>query len=321
MGKKVALVLSSGGARGLIHIGVIEELEKHGYTITSVSGSSIGAFVGGMHAMGRLKEFSDWICTLNRLDVFNLMDFTLSNCGVLKANKVFKKLERNIQDVLIEDMNIPFVAMATDIVNNKEIAFTTGSFYKAIRASIAIPTIITSVDEKNRILVDGGVLNPLPISQIERKEGDILVVVNLYGFEKETIKNEQEIGENKPDDDFHIRRLLNIYNISISIKKRIVAFIPKSNEQSQGYISIINRVVGLMLQKNANNTIELNKPDIIIDIPINSAGTFEFYKAKELIQKGRTATRNSIYEYNKRNQPYFEKTSVLNSLTSNRSTE
>lgn len=298
MEKKVALVLSSGGARGLIHIGVIEELEKQGYIITSISGSSIGAFVGGMHAMGRLKEFSDWVCTLNRLDVFNLMDFTLSTRGLLKANKVFKKIEQNIQDMLIEDLNIPFVAMATDIVNNKEIALTTGSLYKAIRASIAIPTIITSIDEENRILVDGGVLNPLPIKQIKRTEGDILVVVNLYGFEKETIKNRQEIVENKSDD-VHIRRFLNIYNISIGIKKRFIAFIPKSNDQNHGYISIISRVVSLMIHKNAINAIELNKPDIIIEIPMNSAGTFDFYKAKELIQKGRTATKKGICEYKK----------------------
>ncbi len=310
MGKKVALVLSSGGARGLIHIGVIEELEKHGYTISSVSGSSMGAFVGGMYAMGRLKDFSDWVCTLNRLDVFNLMDFTLSNCGVIKANKVFKKLERIIQDVLIEDMNIPFVAMATDIVSNKEIAFTTGSFYKAIRASIAIPTIITSVEENNSVLVDGGVINPLPISQIRRVEGDVLVVVNLYGFEKESIKNVQETDENRPNDDSHIHKLMNLYNISISIKNKIVAFVPKMNVQSPGYISIINRVVGLMLQKNAANAIELNKPDIVIDIPINSAGTFEFYKAKELIQQGRDATRNSISEYNKA----LENNRILNTL-------
>ncbi len=310
MGKKVALVLSSGGARGLIHIGVIEELEKHGYTISSVSGSSMGAFVGGMYAMGRLKDFSDWVCTLNRLDVFNLMDFTLSNCGVIKANEVFKKLERIIQDVLIEDMNIPFVAMATDIVSNKEIAFTTGSFYKAIRASIAIPTIITSVEENNSVLVDGGVINPLPISQIRRVEGDVLVVVNLYGFEKESIKNVQETDENRPNDDSHIHKLMNLYNISISIKNKIVAFVPKMNVQSPGYISIINRVVGLMLQKNAANAIELNKPDIVIDIPINSAGTFEFYKAKELIQQGRDATRNSISEYNKA----LENNRILNTL-------
>ncbi len=310
MGKKVALVLSSGGARGLIHIGVIEELEKHGYTISSVSGSSMGAFVGGMYAMGRLKDFSDWVCTLNRLDVFNLMDFTLSNCGVIKANKVFKKLERIIQDVLIEDMNIPFVAMATDIVSNKEIAFTTGSFYKAIRASIAIPTIITSVEENNSVLVDGGVINPLPISQIRRVEGDVLVVVNLYGFEKESIKNVQETDENRPNDDSHIHKLMNLYNISISIKNKIVAFVPKMNVQSPGYISIINRVVGLMLQKNAANAIELNKPEIVIDIPINSAGTFEFYKAKELIQQGRDATRNSISEYNKA----LENNRILNTL-------
>ncbi len=311
MEKKVALVLSSGGARGLIHIGVIEELEKQGYTITSISGSSMGAFIGGMYAMGKLKEFSKWVCTLNRLDVFNLMDFTLSKCGVLKADKVFKKIEQTIPDVLIEDLNIPFVAMATDIVNNKEIAFTKGSLYKAIRASIAMPAIITSVHEKNRILVDGGVLNPLPIKQVERSDGDILVVVNLYGFEKERIETKQKIVVKKSDDDFYARRLLNVYNVSIGIKKRIVDFIPKGDEQSQGYISIINRAVSLMLQKNAANAIELSKPDIIIDIPRNSAGTFDFHKSEELIQKGRIAARESIREYNKKHQSYYGKKAAL----------
>ncbi len=307
MEKKVALVLSSGGARGLIHIGVIQELEKQGFTITSVSGSSMGALIGGMYAMGRLKEFSDWVCTLNRRDVFNLMDFTLSNNGVLKCDKVLKEMERNIKDVRIEDLKIPFVAMATDIVNNKEIAFTSGSLYKAIRASIAIPALITSVDEDDRILVDGGVLNPLPISQVKRTEGDILVVVNLYGAREETIKDKHETTEDKTDSDFPMHRLLNIQNISHSLKKRMFDLMPGSDDQGQGYISIINRVSGLMIQKNAINAIELNKPDIIIDIPINSARTFDFYRATKLIQKGKIAANTSIGEYLSRNHIYAEK--------------
>lgn len=302
MEKSVALVLSSGGARGLAHIGVIQELEKQGFCITSVAGTSIGSWIGGMYAMGQLDYFTESVCSLNRMEILSLMNFTLNTHGVLSAERAFRKMEREIPDVLIEDLSIPYVAMATDLVNKKEVAFTSGSLYKAIRASIAIPAIITSVQEHDRVLVDGGILNPLPIKQVYRNPGDILVAVNLYG----------------PDDEREKQKSLNgsIFNgtlHNIQDKASMIEKITKpsdGNRQSLNYISIFKEMVGLVLQSNVENALEMYKPDITIHIPRNCAKSFDFHKAEELIEKGRTEARKTIalYEENgtlhqmKRNQ-------------------
>ena len=153
--KPVSLVLSSGGSKGLAHIGVINELEKQGFLITSVSGSSIGSVIGGIYAMGKLPEYTNWVKTLNQKAIWGLMDFTVSTNGLLKGEKVIEKMRTFIPDMPIEKMNIPFAAVATDILNEKEVVFRSGSFYEAIRASVAIPTIITPVKYKDTILVDG----------------------------------------------------------------------------------------------------------------------------------------------------------------------
>lgn len=291
MEKSVALVLSSGGARGLAHIGVIQELEKQGFCITSVAGTSIGSWIGGMYAMGQLDYFTESVCSLNRMEILSLMNFTLNTHGVLSAERAFRKMEREIPDVLIEDLSIPYVAMATDLVNKKEVAFTSGSLYKAIRASIAIPAIITSVQEHDRVLVDGGILNPLPIKQVYRNPGDILVAVNLYG----------------PDDEREKQKSLNgsafngtLYNIpdkitTIGSKKTTLS--SNGNKQSLNYISIVKEMVGLVLQSNVENALDMYKPDITIHIPWNSAKSFDFHKAHELIEKGRIEARKSIALY------------------------
>lgn len=289
MEKSVALVLSSGGARGLAHIGVIQELEKQGFCITSVAGTSIGSWIGGMYAMGQLDYFTESVCSLNRMEILSLMNFTLNTHGVLSAERAFRKMEREIPDVLIEDLSIPYVAMATDLVNKKEVAFTSGSLYKAIRASIAIPAIITSVQEHDRVLVDGGILNPLPIKQVYRNPGDILVAVNLYG----------------PDDEREKQKSLNgsIFNgtlHNIQDKASMIEKITKpsdGNRQSLNYISIFKEMVGLVLQSNVENALEMYKPDITIHIPRNCAKSFDFHKAEELIEKGRIEARKSIALY------------------------
>ena len=196
--KNIALVLSSGGARGIAQIGAINELEKNGFNITSISGSSIGSLIGGIYAMGKLEEFSAWVSSLNRLVVFSIMDFTLSTHGVLKVEKLFRIMEKDFPDILIENLNIPYVAMATDVANNKEVKFTPGSIYKAIRASIALPALIKPVHDSDQILVDGGVLNPIPIRQIQRTPDDILVVINLYDFDHEDASDKKDdIGISK----------------------------------------------------------------------------------------------------------------------------
>lgn len=297
MNKKVALVLGSGGARGLAHIGAIEELERQGFQITSVSGTSIGSLIGGFYAMGKLPEFTDWVSTLRKKDIYSLMDFTISTNGLLKAEKVFKKMNAFIQDIPIEEMNIPFSAVATDIINRKEVVFTNGSFYEAARASVSIPTVITPVPDGNRILVDGGLLNPIPVNCVARTEGDILVAVNLYDSNNVEIKvngknNKIESSENKA---FMYGSLLPA-TVNDIIKK-IIEFIPGGNKQSQGYYTLVHFTISVMLERISELSLMANKPDILINIPVSSAKTFDFNKAKQLIELGRKEAQKSIDQY------------------------
>ena len=179
MNTPVTLVLSGGGARGIAHIGVIEELEKRGYEIVSVAGTSMGALVGGVYADGAIVPFRDWMLTLDRRKVLSLVDFTLSRQGMIKGDRVFNKMKDFIPDTLIENLRIPYAAVAVDLINKKEVVFTEGSLFDAIRASVSIPSVLTPVKTKNGLLVDGGVMNNIPINHAKRIPGDMLVVVNV----------------------------------------------------------------------------------------------------------------------------------------------
>lgn len=287
MKQKVALVLSSGGSKGLAHIGIINELEKQGFEISSVSGSSIGSVIGGLCAMGKLPEYTEWVKTLNKKIVWDLMDFTLSSNGLIKGEKVFNKMKTFIPDMLIEDMRIPFSAIATDIINEKEVVFSDGSFYEAIRASIAIPSLITPVKYKDTLLVDGGVLNPVPIQYVARENNDILVVVNLYGNKMNTIINPKTAIEKQEGFNVTINDFVNGIN----------KFISSGDQKRLGYFSLLNNATYAMVHKLAKDNVEKHKPDIVINIPFDSASTFDFYKADELIKLGENAAIKAIAEY------------------------
>ena len=281
MGKSVALVLSSGGSRGLAHIGVINELVKQGFQITSVSGSSIGSVIGGLYAMGKLQEYTEWVRTLNKKDVWGFMDLTLSTHGLLKGERVFDKMKTFIPDMNIEDMPIPFAAVAIDILQEKEVVFTKGSFYEAARASVAIPAVFTPVKYTDTILVDGGVLNPIPIEHVLRENGDMLIVVNLYG--EKTV----DIPKEKNTDNGYLNRLMNT----------LLTLISTGDKRSKGYYSLLSSTTSAMIHKIAKMNIEKHKPDIVINIPCDSANTFDFYKAKELIELGESAAKKAIINY------------------------
>ena len=285
MKRKVSLVLSSGGSRGLAHIGVINELEKQGFEISSVSGSSIGAVIGGLHAMGKLPEYTDWVKTMNRQVIWGLLDFALSTSGLLKGEKAFVKMKTIIPDMNIEEMSIPFVAVATDLLNEREVIFKSGSFYEAIRASVLIPTIFTPVMYKNLLLVDGGVLNPVPIEYVERVQDDILVVVNLYGGKKnEMVKTSlSNIDQNSTR--------LN------GLKKSMPKLGSSGYNGGLGYYSMLTATTSAMIHKIAKQHIERFRPDILINIPNDSANTFDFHKADELIKAGEMAAKEAFSKY------------------------
>lgn len=183
-GVKVALALGSGGARGYAHIGVIEVLEEQGYEITAVTGASMGALIGGLHAAGKLREYKDWVTGLDQFDLFRLLDLSLMSPGAIRADKVFTVLKDMIGDIRIEDLPIPYTAVATDLLAQQEVWFQRGILHHAIRASIAIPSVITPVMMQGRVLVDGGLLNPLPINPSIAAHADIIVAVNLSGSER-----------------------------------------------------------------------------------------------------------------------------------------
>jgi NTE family protein len=284
MKKKVALVLSSGGCRGLAHIGVIEEFLKDGYEITSIAGSSIGALIGAVYASGNLDKFREWVCNLDEIDVFDLMDFTVAGQGFIKAERFFRSLEEFIGCKTFDELKIPLAVVATDIVTRKEIVFDKGNLLLSIRASVALPSIITPVTYKDMILVDGGVFNPIPVDCVVRTGDDILVVVDVNAnlpYEKPVFT---EIPRQKK---------------GYSLKRKVFGYLRNnmnflSGERNQtnikmNYLRVIDNTFDVMQDRICMLSISHGKPDWDIDISRNTASTFEFYRAQELIEAGRIA--------------------------------
>ncbi len=291
MKQKVALALSSGGARGTAHIGAIRELEKQGFEINSISGSSMGALIGGIYAAQKLDEYEEWLCSLSKRDIFNLVDFTLSSNGIIKADKVLKEVQKFIPDQKIEDLPIKYAAVATDINRKKEVVITEGSLFEAIRASISIPMVITPLKKNDTLFVDGGVLNPMPVNRVARSKGDILIAVNVNAL----IENKYPIK----DTNQHWGYFEKLTNGQLGkFQDKLSILFPSNKNDHLGYFSLIGDTTMLMLSQISTLTLQLMPPDIIIEMPREICGTFDFYKASELIDFGKRTARESINSYN-----------------------
>ena len=288
--KNIALVLSGGGARGIAHIGAIEELEKSGYNICSVTGTSMGAVVGAVYTMGKLKEFKEWMLTLDKMRVFNLLDFSFSSQGLVKGDKVLNKMKDFIKDKNIQDLNIPFACMAVDLISLEEVVFTNGSVYEAIRASISIPTVLTPVKKGNALFVDGGVLNNIPLKYAPRTENDKLVAVNVNakipvinaGLSKKITIEQQSLYKRKMQD----------------FQSQLQKIMPSGKSANLSYFDVINKTIGLMTYQITQNLLEKHPPDILINISKETCTMFDFFKAEELIEIGRIATRDTLAKFN-----------------------
>jgi NTE family protein len=283
MSKSVALVLSSGGARGYAHIGVIEALESHGFSVSSVTGCSIGAVVGGLYAAGGLDKLKTWSRSLVRADVFKLYDFVFSTQGFIKGERVFKQLEALVPDRNIEDMAIPFIALATDLNEQKEVAFTSGSLYRALRASSSIPAVVQPAEFEETVLLDGGILNPLPINFARRTAGDLLVAVDVnanipYDDSK---RSEKEIAEDKK---FKIR----LDDLALRWFGREISE-PKTVKKKLGFFDLTVKSIDMMQDRLTENMISQHPPDILVQVSRSVCGTFDYYKAERLIEEGKKA--------------------------------
>lgn len=294
MGKTVSLVLGSGGARGLAHIGAIEVLERRGYEIASIAGSSMGALVGGIHASGKLDEYRDWVVELERMDVVKLLDFTFGGNGVIKGDRIIEVLKDMIGDCKIEDLPMAYTAVATDLDRQREIWLSQGSLFDAIRASIAIPMLFTPVRLKGRTLVDGGLVNPIPVAPTLRDITDLTVVVNVNasrpagppgGANKVLVDK----TETTPDD----------------IKSKISAFLQnlginrdsETTEQAPGLVELMSRSLDTMQHIIGRHRLAGYEPNIVIGVPRTSCFFYEFWRGRELIEIGRGCAEEALDDF------------------------
>ena len=281
--KNVALALSSGGARGLAHIGAIEELEAQGYHISSIAGCSMGALIGGVYAAGKLNEFREWMKTIDRKKMLGLIDFSLSLNHLVKGTRIIEAIMEFVPDVNIEDLPIPYCAVATDLKAGREVMFRKGSLFKAIRASISLPSFYEPVKRNDMILIDGGIINPLPLNRVKRQAGDMLVGVDVSGHDYKAQWDE-------------LQRLTAIQKHDKSLKTKILDMLIPDNIEFN-YYTVLSRASSLMIRQNPILMTRLMNPDILIDIQMNRYGTFDFDKSEKLIAIGRQKAAAAIDRY------------------------
>ena len=287
----VSLVLGSGGARGYAHIGVIEELLAHGYEIRSISGSSMGALIGALHACSKLEVFKEWVLALDLLDVAKLVDFSFTGTGIIQGDKVFQIFEDMIGDIMIEDLPIPFTAVATDLIKQKEVWIQKGKLIDAVRASIAIPTVFTPKKIGERYLIDGGILNPLPIAPTIADDTDITIAVNLCA---KTIKDYKvHIPKREREKESGMQE---IFFEMAQKAEQLFAREKKGTVSEMGMFDIMGRTIDIMQNAVLDCKMAGYSPDIIIGVSNDACGFYEFNKAYEMIELGKIITKEHCKE-------------------------
>lgn len=318
---KVALVLGSGGARGYAHIGVIEEIKRRGHDIVTISGTSMGSIIGGMEAAGRLEEFTDWATGLTQLDVLRLYDLALSQPGIIKADKIFQAIGTMIDHVNIEDLAIPFTAVATDIVNYREVWFQRGSLEMAMRASCAIPTFITPVMINGKILADGGLMNPVPVEPTAAIPSDLTIAVSLAG-RPNTVLSASAVNAGHADDVDENRQTLSdrlrkgvagLIDVGLFRREDDRAVDDEGTDASPqvktaplyevgklpsdlNTMGVVNMSLETMQSLIARYRAAANPVNVHIDIPAAVSGTLDFHKASEVIEVGRQMAMTAFDE-------------------------
>lgn len=288
----ISLVLGSGGARGYAHIGVIEELIAQGFAIHSLAGSSMGALIGGIYAAGRLDAYSAWVRPLQRLDVMRLIDVTVTGGGIIKGDRIIAAMRDMVGDINIEDLPIPYTAVAVDLYAKREVWFSSGPLFDAIRASISIPTIFRPHRHMGRLLVDGGLLNPLPVSPTLRDHTSCTIAVDVNAAAEPIVAAVEEGEEGSGR-----RRGW--------ISSHLEAFLSRNGdgelapEPGPGMVELLTRSLDTVQETITRLKLAAQPPDLLITIPSNACAYYEFHRADELIELGRLRTREALSRWHR----------------------
>ena len=308
---RVALALGSGGARGYAHIGVIHELHDRGYQIVGIAGSSMGALVGGLQAAGRLDEFADWARSLTQRAILRLLDPSITAAGVLRAEKILDAVRDILGAETIEQLAIPYTAVATDLLAGKSVWLQRGPVDEAIRASIAIPGVIAPHVVDGRLLADGGILDPLPMAPIAAVNADLTIAVSLSG--SETVGDAEP--EPRPTTEWFNRMLSSTSALFDSASARALlnrfgVGDPESDIEADadeepaepaetgvpklGGFEVMNRTIDIAQAALARHTLAAHPPDLLIEVPRSACRGLEFHRAAEVIDIGRALAAHAL---------------------------
>jgi len=289
--QSISLVLGSGGARGLAHIGVIERLVASGYEIRSIAGSSMGALIGGIYATGKLDVYAGWVNALERRDVLGLLDLSFGRNGLFKGERIIDTLRTLIGDQDIEDLPIKFTAVATDMESEQEVRLNDGPLFDAIRASIAIPSIFTPHAYRGRQYLDGSLVNPIPISATLDDDTDLTVAVNLSARPDGPIKVDVpgRIAENGHRSEYR----QGIAKFVDDLRQRL----DRATESTPGMMDVIAKSINIVTNALAQAQIANFAPDIVVEIPRNICTFYEFHRAREMIEIGRRHTDEALKRF------------------------
>ncbi|KAA0110354.1 patatin-like phospholipase family protein [Mycolicibacterium sp. P1-5] len=331
---RVALSLGSGGARGYAHIGVIDELTRRGYEIVGVAGSSMGALVGGLHAAGKLDEFSEWAQTLTQRAVLRLLDPSITAAGVLRAEKILDAVRDILGDVTIEDLPIPYTAVATDLIAGKSVWLQRGAVDAAIRASIAIPGVIIPHVLDGRLLADGGILDPLPLAPIAAVRADLTIAISLSGPDPEGSHDSTGTPEPGTSSEWLSRLLRSTSALLDTTTARSILDTPAARSMLSrfgtgsdgedadygedaepssadqlidssrevpipklGSFAVMNRTIDIAQAALARHQMAAYPPDLLIEVPRTACRSLEFHRAAELIELGRQLAAKAMDGY------------------------
>lgn len=314
----IALSLGGGGARGYAHIGAIRELEKRGFEITAVAGTSMGAVIGALYAAGKLDKFENWAKTLTQLDVVGLMDFSIGKAGAIRSERILNVVDEMLEGANIENFRIPFTAVATDLIENEEVLFQSGPATLALRASVAIPGVITPVIIDGKLLGDGGMVNPVPVGPLLGVRARKIVAIdlaqgrNINPFEKEirehflarAVKDTLAASRTKVAEVAsrpNSRKLAKQLGVDTKIQniikvpeetplQKIINDVPKAITSAD----VILMSIQTMQQKLTEVEFSKFRPDLVVGVPIDACGTLDFYKAKPMIELGQKLTKEKL---------------------------
>ena len=312
-GMRVALALGSGGARGYAHIGVINELHERGHEIVGVAGSSMGALVGGLESAGKLDEYALWASSLTQRAVLRLLDPSITSAGVLRAEKILDAVREILGEVTIEDLPIPFTSVATDLITGKSVWMQRGPVDDAIRASIAIPGVITPHLLDGRLLADGGILDPLPMAPIAAVNADATIAVSISGDDPEVHRRERDARPPSPD---WLNRMWRSTSSLLDTKAARSMFDTPTGRAVLGRFTaadddpmeepglpevpklsgfeVMNRVIDIAQAALARHTLAAYPPDLLIEVPRSVCRSLDFHRADEVIEIGRELAATAL---------------------------